>query len=416
MRRARYRHRPFGSSSRRTESSFSTGPLEEILNKIMDLVSREMPFERGLLMLFKNGELVPQVIRVPAEQAGSPVSLSRTIVDRVVERKESVLTFDALSDDRFKAGESVQLQCLRSVMCVPLWNQREVIGLIYIDIRDKPAQFTEQDLLVLTHLAAVAAVKIEQQILFERAVAARFMEEELRKAAEIQRHLLPAEAPAVAGYKLCGTSIPCQSVGGDSYDFLQLEGGRTGIVLADVAGRGLSAALLMGVFQASMRALLCLDLPPDDAAARLNRLLYPQMPLSRFVTLFYGILNPNRHTLTYVNAGHDPPFVFRDGVVVEELPASEKPLGLLDEDIRYEACTISLRPGDVLLCYSDGATDAGNPAGEIFGKERLIEATGALQDRSPDAIIRRLEAEICRFGADSPQDDDITFLVLKREP
>ncbi|PYT17334.1 MAG: hypothetical protein DMF51_02790 [Acidobacteria bacterium] len=164
-----------------------------------------MPFERGLLMLTEGDRLVPQVIRVPPDEAGSTISISRTIADRVLRSKESILTSDALLDDRFRMGHSVEAQQLRSVMCVPLWDNREVIGLIYVDNRHRAGLFTEENLRLLANLANVAAVKIENARLFEHVVAAERMEQELQRAAEIQDHLLPAQGPPIPGWRTAAT-------------------------------------------------------------------------------------------------------------------------------------------------------------------------------------------------------------------
>ena len=166
-------------------------PLPELLETIMDLAGKVVRFERGLLMLVEGGDLSSRVVRVPPEEAGKPISISRTIADRVLKRKESILTNDAMLDERFRQGHSVEMQQIRSLMCAPLRNDKEVIGLIYLDSRVRAGLFTESNLQLLTHLANVAAVKLENARLFEQVVAAEQMERELQKAAELQNHLLP---------------------------------------------------------------------------------------------------------------------------------------------------------------------------------------------------------------------------------
>src|SRR5439155_14689149 len=201
--------------------------------------------------LLEDGILVSRVVRVPRGEEGKTISVSQTVAERVVQRQESVLTADAQTDERFRAGQSIVAQQIRSVMCVPLWNNREVIGLIYIDNRHRAGLFSEENLRVLTHLANVAAIKIENARLFEQVLAKEVMEVELQKAAEIQNHLQPAEGPPIPGYVVYGGSIPCRAVGGDYFDYIEMPGGRFGIGLGDVAGKGLPAALLMCSFQAS---------------------------------------------------------------------------------------------------------------------------------------------------------------------
>jgi phosphoserine phosphatase RsbU/P len=388
-------------------------PLPEILETIMDLARRAVPFERGLLMLRDGEKLQSQVIRVPPDEVGSTISISRTIADRVLQRQESILTSDALIDDRFRLGHSVEAQQLRSVMCVPLWNNREVIGLIYVDNRHRAALFSEESLRLLTYLANVAAVKIENARLFEQVVAKERMEQELQKAREIQDHLLPAQAPPIPGYEMYGHSAPCQAVGGDYFDYVELPGGRYGIGLGDVAGKGLPAALLMASFQSGLHALCEMERSPEETITRLNRLLGKRIPQNRFVTFFYGVLDPQRHTLTYVNAGQNPPCRVRAGAEVERLAATGPPLGLFAGAV-FQVRTLELLPGDVLLCFSDGATEGRGAGDEEFGEARLIDIVRQDPSASPEDIVHRAAAAVETHCAASPRQDDITLVVLKR--
>ncbi len=388
-------------------------PLPEILETIMDLARRAVPFERGILMLLDAGGLVPQVVRVPPDEAGRTIPVSRTITDRVVRRQESVLTSDALLDERFRQGQSVEAQQIRSVMCVPLWNNREVIGLIYVDSRHRAGLFTEDSLRVLTHLANVAAVKIENARLFEQVVAKEQMDRELQRAAEIQSRLLPGEGPPIPGYQVHGSSTPCSAVGGDYYDYIELPGGRYALGLGDVAGKGLSAALLMCMFQASLRALSELDLPPEETLIRLNRLLYRRIPENRFVTFFYALLDPARHTLTYINAGQTAPLHVRPGAAVERLPQTGRPLGFF-ENVAYSAARLAFAPGDILVCYSDGVTECRDGDDKEFGEERLVRLVQESRAAAPVEIATRITEAIRRHHASPSAEDDVTLVVLKR--
>jgi serine phosphatase RsbU (regulator of sigma subunit) len=388
-------------------------PINELLETIMNLAHRAVRFERGLLMLLEGGQLRPHVVRVPSDEEGRPISVSRTIADRVLKAKESILTSDALLDDRFKAGQSVEIQQIRSLMCVPLWNNREVIGLIYLDSRQKSGLFTRDDLHVLTHLANVAAIKIENARLFEQAVAAERMEQEIQKAAEIQNHLLPTEGPPIPGYDIFGVSLMCRAVGGDYYDYVTLEEGRVGVGLGDVAGKGLPAALLMASLQATLRALSELGLPPDDLMTRLNRLLCRSVPENRFVTFFFGILDPGSGVLNYVNAGQNPPYVVRNGSEHEQLPQTGPPLALFDTT-KYTSRTVRLAPGDVLVCYSDGVTEVRGHGTEEFGEDRLTKVVDQARQQSPTGIIKSVTEAMLGFCAGQAYQDDVTLVVLKR--
>ncbi|HKQ97528.1 MAG TPA: SpoIIE family protein phosphatase [Candidatus Polarisedimenticolia bacterium] len=389
-------------------------PLDELLEKIMDLAARAVRFERGLLMMREGETLNPHVVRVPPAETGRSISISRTIASRVIQKQESILTSDALFDERFKAGASVEIQQIRSLMCVPLWNNKDVIGLLYVDSRQKAGLFTLDDLRLLTHLANVAAVKIENARLFEQAVAAERMEQEIQKAAEIQNHLLPAEGPPIPGYEVFGTSLMCRAVGGDYYDYIELEAGRFGLGLGDVAGKGMPAALLMASFQASLRALAELGLGVDDTITRMNRVMCKTVPENRFVTFFYGILDPATHVLTYVNAGQCPPLLVRASGQAETLAQSGPPLGLMDIST-YKPFTISLQPGDILVCYSDGVSEASSAlTEEQFGEDRLAKVVHQGQSRGPTDIVRTITEAMATHCAGRAYQDDVTLVILKR--
>jgi serine phosphatase RsbU (regulator of sigma subunit) len=300
-------------------------------------------------------------------------------------------------------------------MCAPLWDNREVIGLIYLDSRQKAGLFTLDDLKLLTHLANVAAVKIENARLFEQAVAAERMEQEIQKAAEIQNHLLPSESPPIPGYEIFGTSLMCRAVGGDYYDYVALGDGRYGLGLGDVAGKGLPAALLMASFQASLRALSEMGLTPDDTICRLNRLLSRSIPANRFVTFFYAVLDPRSNELTYVNAGQNPPYVVRaGGGTPERLEQSGPPLALLD-DATYVPHHTHLEPGDVLVCYSDGVSEARGPAEEEFGEIRLTDVVEKDAQKGAPDLVRLVTEALQAHCAGRTYQDDVTLVILKRK-
>ncbi len=388
-------------------------PLPELLEKIMDLAGKVVRFERGLLMLLEGGALQPKVVRVPPDEAAQPISISRTITDRVLSRRESILTSDALMDERLREGHSVQIQQIRSLMCAPLRHNKEVIGLIYVDSRQRAGLFTQSDLHVLTHLANIAAVKLENARLFEQAVAAERMEQELQKAAELQNHLLPGDGPQIPGYMVYGSSISCRAVGGDYYDYIEMPAGRIAIGLGDVAGKGLPAALLMTSFQASLRALSELDLPPGDTISRLNRLLCRALPDNRFVTFFYAVLDPSTRKLQFVNAGHNPPSVIRANGKRESLGQNGPPLGMFEEST-YSMGELELGPGELLVCYSDGISEAENLKGEEFSEERLTALVENRRTLPPVEIVQHVNSVLNDYCRGTNQQDDITLVVLKR--
>ena len=346
-------------------------------------------------------------------EQGEEISISRTILREVLENERAVLTLDAQSDARFDASMSLRLQGVRSILCVPLWNNQRVIGVLYLDQRMQGRGFNEGDLRLAGLVANMAAVKIENLYLLEERLEKRRLEEQLRVGAEIQRRLLPAENPNVGGYDLFGENRSCEQVGGDYYDFIPKTGDKLAVVLADVAGKGVGAALLMAVLQASLRALAQDARRPESLVDRINRVLVERSPGSKYATLFYGELDLREHTFQYVNAGHVPPALLRTAEgEVQALQSSGPVVGLLEE-AGFKSRTVAFDPGSTLLICTDGITELENHQGEELGRgvleEVLAEPFGSAREVA-EALHRRQVA----FCGRETFDDDSTVLVVHR--
>jgi len=390
-------------------------PLDEVLEVIMDLVFEAIPGERGFMMLLEGDskELVSKVVRDLKKSYGGKISLSRSIARSVVDNRQSVLTTDAQTDERFKMKESIVLQGIHSAMCVPLWNNREVIGLIYVDTVNAARTFGPEDLKLLTLLANIAAVKIENAKLFEDTIEKQRMEKELKNAAEIQRKLLPVGTPDFQGYEVSGYNDPCREVGGDYFDFIDRGPRRMGFAIGDVSGKGTGAALMMATVRASFRAHLESPCTLPGLIASLNETIVQSANSNNFVSFFYGEVDGATGRLESVNAGHNPPLLVRASGEVERLKADGLILGVF-AGVKHKQSENVLNPGDLLVAYSDGVTETMNETGEEFGEERL--AGLLLENRtSSAAAIRKLVAERTKaFAGTAPQYDDITLVVVKR--
>ena len=388
-------------------------PLEELVERILELVVEAVAAERAALLLRPDDE--GHELDVKAFQgfaSDQEIRLSHTIVDEVLHSKRAILTLDAQTDERFDEAVSIQLDGVRSVICVPLWNNRDVTGLIYLDHRISGRTFSERDLRLVGLIANMAAVKIENVYLLDEQIEKRRMEEQLSVGAQIQRSLLPSESPEVAGYDIYGATRPCFEIGGDYYDFIPLEGGKLAVVIADVAGKGVGAALLMASLQASLRALIQTVADPAALVAQLNIVLLELSPANRFATLFYGELDPETHELEYVSGGHNPGLLATEDSLEELMPTG--PIVGLVADVSYTSRRVTLLPGSTLLLYTDGVTELMAESLEEFGTERLSEVlrqnlTGPAIDLLR-AIGRRMQAFIDgrRF------DDDSTAVVVRR--
>jgi len=388
-------------------------PLEQLLEVVMDIVFRAVPAQRGALMLRRPdapATLDTRVVRAPAGEGR--LDISHTVVQQVVEGRRAVLTDDALADGRFERAESIYLEGIRSILCVPLWNEREVIGLIYVDNLVSRRAFSQDDLRLLGLIANMAAVKVENaRLQLEQIERARFAEQ-LQVAAQIQRRLLPQMDPEVAGYEVRGLSRSCYEIGGDYYDYLW-RGERLALVVADVSGKGVGAALLMAAFQASLRTLASGDADPVALVTGLNRVMVDNSQASKFVTVFYAELDPARHTLEYVNAGHNPPLCLR-GAEIHKLAATGPVVGLLPGAV-YRSERIALQPGELLTLYTDGITECEDAEEREFGEERLTRFVRE-HGRQPLAeLARRLLADLGEFSLGAPRKDDSTLILLRRD-
>jgi len=389
--------------------------LTETLEQIVSLVFEAVPGDRCMIMIREKNstELKVAVARL-RDRVGDvgEIRISRSVIDEVVTNGKSVLTSDAQADPRFMGG-TVVLQGVRSVLAVPLGVGENVFGIIYADSPIAEGRFTEDHLKVLTTLASVAAIRVENARLAEEMLERERLERELQVASEIQQRFQPASAPIVNGYELQGISFPCYEIGGDYYDFIQRANGNLVVALGDVSGKGTAAALLMSSLHAAVHAQVEFYDTPVKTISSINRYLVESIPANRFVTLFYAELDPKAGTLIFLNAGHNPPLIVRADGKMEQLAAGGLPLGIM-ADADFREGRTNLQHGDVLVIYSDGVSEAVNQAGEEFGPTRLYEVVARNLDASAAGIRDRIESALTKFCQGTPAADDITLVIVKR--
>jgi serine phosphatase RsbU (regulator of sigma subunit) len=388
--------------------------LQPVVDLTLDFVSRSVPARRGVLMLGSDGgnQHQPQVIRTFGDGLRKdPIPISGSIVKAVFESKASLLTRDAQLDKRFEASESLLEDDVRSAICSPLWSEKRVVGLIYLDRGIDQEPFNKEDLCLLSSLANMAALKIENARLFEEALEKRALEEQLTLASEIQRGLLPRGYPETPDFDLAAVQTPCFQVGGDYYDFFPLEGGRIGVAIGDVSGKGLGPSLLMATLRAFFCSQLRIGRSLPDLFRDLSSFIHESSNPGTFITFFYGELNPDSGSLRFANAGHNAPLVVSKEV--KTLQATGLPLGIFPER-GYEEAETKLEPEDVLLLFTDGVTERRNESDDEFGESRLRDLAQGVRDASAEEILQSLEASIKEFGGQAVLQDDLTLLVLKR--
>ncbi len=390
-------------------------PLPEVFELLLDLLFAAVPAQRGAILLRED---VPARLELKASRSrnGLPfVSVSRAIADRVLGQGNALLLDDALRDPAFSSAESIINGGVRSALCAPLWfangEREETVGLVYLDSHSLVDAFDEEDLGLVTAIASVAAVKIHTTRLLKESRDNRRLQEEVRVAAAMQADLLPQTTPTLPGWSLAGGSRPCLAMGGDYYDWeLGADGLR--LVLADVSGKGAAAAVLMAAVRALVRSRWA-EADLARASRLISRAVFDNVPASRYATAFLARLDPPTGRLRFVNAGHQPALIVRADGTAQALGSSGVPLGLM-ESASYTAAEAMLGPGDTLLIFSDGISEARDAAGTELGVDRLVEILRAGQGLDAPALVPRIEHALDEFSSSAPIEDDRTLLVLKR--
>ena len=344
---------------------------------------------------------------------------SRSVVQRVVQTGASVFMVEGL-DKIFAATDSVIASGAKALACLPLRGIPEdsgaaaMLGILYLDSTHPMHALSGLDEKILKKLAGDAGNVLERIEFVKGAQQRKTLERELALAEETQKALLPIVIPVVPGWQLAAFSKPTRYVGGDFYDFLQSPGGSLVGVLGDVAGKGVSAALISSMILGSLHSLIHSNQPIESAVSAVNRLMCEKSSTSRFVTLFAAEFASGAGSGRFLSAGHTTGYVFRSSTgTVEEMPSNCMVVGAFSFAV-FECNPIELGPGDLIISYSDGLTEAENPSGEMFEEPRVLQIIHDAGPSGADAVIGKLTSELERFTKGHPQTDDITILVMGR--
>ena len=401
--------------------------LDDVLALVLDSAIEVTGAERGFIMLANPAnDLEFKLARARRQQTlpGTTFATSRKIPEEVFRTGEPKILADLLDGELANVHMGTVALGIRNVQCVPLKLVRYVdradevagerrIGVLYLDSREKGSFLSGSTRGALETLATEAAVAIENARLYRETMEKAKMEQEMRIAAEIQQALLPKAGHAGAFFRTAASSLPCRSIGGDFYDYVDLPTGAFGFALGDVAGKGPPAALLSAMMQGIFAAQAAASDTPSQTIKRVNHALYKRGIESRFVTLMYGTLEPDGR-LTYCNAGHNPPLIL-GAAGVRRLEVGGPIVGLF-EAAKFEEETVELSPGDVLLVFSDGVSEALSADGEEYGEERIITTVRRHPGAPPADLLQAIFADVRTFTKGAPQSDDITALVLRYGP
>ncbi len=326
--------------------------------------------------------------------------------------KNPTRTTDLIRKKIFKDA-AIKLQQLEIALAIPMQVQNQTRGLILLGKKLRGGDYTKSDFEFLYSLGNLAIISIENARLFREAIEKQRLEDELAIAREIQQGLLPKTLPTIPGFDIAAISIPSRQVGGDYYDVIVRSEKEFVVAIGDVSGKGTPAALLMASVQAALRALVPMGLSLPEATARINDLTVMNMSQNKFITFFWGVFNPQKRELRYVNAGHCAPFIIRSDASVERLERGGIILGIMKTLTPYEEDAVVLRSEDLLVLFTDGVSEAMNAEGLEFSEEKLEEILRHNRNSSAQSIIDAVRQELLIHTKGTPQSDDITMVVLK---
>jgi phosphoserine phosphatase RsbU/P len=404
---------------------FSMSP-DDVLCLIVDAAIEMAVAERGFLMLLNDaGDLEFKVARDKNRNwlLGNDFAMSRSVVEEAFKQNRSIIINES-NQPEIVDRQSVRDLELRTIACIPLRRfqmneqmdtttilKRDVIGVLYVDSHFIRSALTPTSLRLLESLAFEATKTLESVRLMHEEADKKQLEEELKLAGQVQSALAPNSFKQPAHFEVAAASLPSREVGGDFYELIALKDGRSVFALGDVSGKGIAAAILAGVAQGALQSQFIANLPLTDVITNLNKALVMRSESNRFITLFCAVLDAEGH-LTYINAGHNLPILARTDGTLEMLSTKSVVLGAFDF-VKYEARQTRLQPGDVLVIYSDGVTEAVNAANEMFSDERLEKLVQENVSLSAEAIKNKVVSAVMAFTRGLPQGDDITLIVLK---
>ena len=396
------------------EALASSLSLEALLELILDRAFHHLGPEHGVIFLReKDGDYARSAQRSAGQQEDLP--LSRSLIHEVCSKGLAAMVLDTATDARFAEAESIIMAGVRSLIAAPMLDGDDALGMIVLSSRAGGRQFSDADLEFLVSMASVAAMRVRNAALAEEAAERQRLEDQLALARRIQESILPDQLPEIPSLSLYAQNLPSLGVSGDYYQVMQRENDTECVLLlADVSGKGVPASLLTTSLEALTAAPIDEGRAPDEIFSRVSRQLWRRTPPEKYATAFLATYNIESGVLTYTNAGHNPSLLVREGGEVEQLAAGGMPIGLLEVS-SYEKQDVQLMPGDTLVIYTDGITEAENPEEEEYGEERLSAIARGNRNKSLPEMAAAIQENLDEFASGIPYHDDRTLLLARRE-
>ena len=392
----------------------STMSLDEVIENVVKRSVRAVKGEQGMITLVD--EVAPTEMKTFIRAQDSTTNhkqfhLNQNVLGWMMINKKPLLSNDIKTDSRF-SGIAVD-GTLRSVLCVPLLVKNRLVGILAVFNKKELTQFSEDDKRLLSILAAQSGQILENARLYAEEQKKMVMEKELIAAREVQTNLLPKQVPQIPNFEFAARTIPAQEIGGDFYDFIRLDDNRYEVVVADVAGKGLPAALLATLGKGVLYAHALQNPPPSFHLKNSNRILRGSIPRKSFITMLLAVVDAGARSVTISNAGQCYPLFFKSAdSSTRVLAVKGMPLNFTDE-ILCEEYTVTMQPNDCIVFYSDGVNEAQNGARDFFGEERIASIVTQHGQGPADFLLQKLVDEVNLFSKGTHQSDDITILVVK---
>jgi len=391
--------------------------LKRVLSTLLDVATKNLDADRGTIYLLDGDrrELWSQVLKGD-ELMEIRLPMGKGIAGAVGKTGETINLKDAYKDKRFNKEIDTKTGFrTKSMLCMPMRNRAgKIVGVFQI-LNKRHGHFDRNDEHFLSELSIPASIAIENARLHIAELDHQRFEKELEVAYRIQQQILPRELPQMAGIETTAIAIPCHTVGGDFYDVIRINDDKVALVIADVTGKGIPAALLVSTLQASLHAFIEHTYSPTDLVMKLNRVINENSTPEKFITFFICIYDIPTWTLRYVNAGHNHPFILFEKGGIEPLSKGGFCLGVFSDN-RYEEGEIRLNPGDALILYTDGVTEAMNAKNDMYGEARLYLTMHKMLDKNVKEIERSILSDIKSFADGAPQADDVTLVLMKVNP
>src|SRR5215203_677037 len=395
--------------------------LQEVLNQVMDTLDSLIPYDAAGIFVLQclDRELVPEgeepcTFKAEAvrgydidELSDLHLKLGDGFIGSVALSGAPVISPDVRKDAVYINARDRT----RSEMVAPIISNDEVIGVFDLE-SDELSAYSDDDLEVLMLLASQVAIIIEKVMLHEQMIEKKRLQGQLEVARQVQLELLPPKDPELPGYDISAYNFPTEEVSGDYYDWVRIYDDEIGIVIADVSGKGVPAAILMAFLRSSLRAATHVGYATNISMSKVNYLLYESIERNQFVTAFHAVLDASTRTLSYSNAGHNPPLLINAKGEVRFIEHGEQPLCMFPTT-RYHRYHLLLEPGDVLVLYTDGATEAESPGGVEFERDRLAQAVKDHYEQPAREMIASLQMAILEWTDHAGSNDDVTFFIIK---